>query len=382
MKFHSLVAIFAILALALQANAKGDGTLRRTLVAQNEITNTDYQPETSQGVVIMNTNTNTNSNEAQAAAQPVTVVEAAPVQDSRAENLRRARQGAEVQTEQKIVEKLEDSRLQDERNRAERLFGDRLDPQPAPVQQAPVYQAPVAPVAPVMAAPVVVEEEKPTQVTIEKVEIIHPAAPAVEMEKAEVAESKMEMPEEKGASRYFVGATLGTIGYDASNVESNHALGVSIGSIMATNWGVEGSFLYSNHFVDTFWEGGGLYRELNQMDFGVAAKYYFINAKLKPYLGASANYIYRSYEGRIKTGTYGSKAANVSEETTDAVNVGGLAGIEFEAASNVLIGAGLEYNRNLFNKSLSYSTYGLPDNTRALEEIDYYSIKVGAKMTF
>lgn len=377
MKFHSLVAIFAISALAMQANAKADGTLRRTLVAQNEITNTDYQPETTQGVVIMNTNTN--SNAAQAVAQPATVVEAAPVQDSRAENLRRARQGAEVQTEQKIVEKLEDSRLQDERNRAERLFGDRLDPQPAPVQQAPVQQAPVAPV---VVAPVVVEEEKPTQVTIEKVEIIHPAAPAVEMEKAEVAETKMEMPEEKGASRYFVGATLGTIGYDASNVKSNYALGVSIGSIMATNWGVEGSFLYSNHFVDTFWEGGGLYRELNQMDFGVAAKYYFINAKLKPYLGASANYIYRSYEGRIKTGTYGSKAANVSEETTDAVNVGALAGIEFEATSNVLIGAGLEYNRNLFNKSLSFSTYGLPDNTRALEEIDYYSIKVGAKMTF
>ena len=54
--------------------------------------------------------------------QPVTEVEASPLSESRAEMLRKARRQTEVQTEQKIVEKLEASRLADEKKRAKKLY--------------------------------------------------------------------------------------------------------------------------------------------------------------------------------------------------------------------------------------------------------------------
>jgi hypothetical protein len=122
MKFTTLVALVAIVSMAGKANAQGDGALRR--VAQND-------EATKEVNININTNANTNSAaqaQQQAVQQPTTVVEASPVVESKAEVLRKQRQNAELATEQKIVEKLEDSRLQEEKARADRLFGDRLDP--------------------------------------------------------------------------------------------------------------------------------------------------------------------------------------------------------------------------------------------------------------
>ena len=59
--------------------------------------------------------------------QPTTVIEATPLTESRAEKMRRARQDTELQTEQKIVEKLEQSRIEDEKKRSDVLFGDRFN---------------------------------------------------------------------------------------------------------------------------------------------------------------------------------------------------------------------------------------------------------------
>ena len=135
MQFNKLVAVIAILGLSFQANAYSDGTLRRSVqVAQNDTT-VVTESEPAQGVVIMNSNTSTNTTPSSASSaavsQPTTVVEAAPVTESKAELMRKARQGEEVKTEQKIVEKLEESRLREEQQRAERLFGNKLDAPPA-----------------------------------------------------------------------------------------------------------------------------------------------------------------------------------------------------------------------------------------------------------
>ena len=113
MRFSKQVAILAIIALAVTANAQNEGTLR-----------TIDESQATQGVVIMNSNSNSNTAAAVAPVQqPTTIVEAQPVQESRAELMRKARQNAEVSTEQKIVEKLEESRLREEQQprRAERL---------------------------------------------------------------------------------------------------------------------------------------------------------------------------------------------------------------------------------------------------------------------
>ena len=135
MKFTNMIAIVAML---------GVGSV---IHAQNE----DAQ-------VI---NVDANSPTAQAKPQPTTVVEAPPASESKADSIRKQRQGQEVQTEQKIVEKLEDSRMQDEKSRADKLFGNKLDNQQpaAQTQQAPPPQPVYTPPA----------QQQPS---IEKVEIV------------------------------------------------------------------------------------------------------------------------------------------------------------------------------------------------------------------
>lgn len=356
MKFNKLVAVLAITTLAVQANAQGDTT------------------------VIMNS-TNSSASTSQAVQQPTTVVEAAPVSDSKADLMRKARQNEEIKTEQKIVEKLEESRLKEEQQRAERLFGNKLD------------AAPAAAVVPVVAEEkkeeVKKEEPKevaptPAQVTIEKIEIVQPKEEPIKEEKIEpAAVSKIEVEEEKpvdAKDSFFVGGLLGVANYQASNVKSNYALGFSVGMNFKTNFVLEGSFLYSNHTVDTYWQAP-LYRDLDQMDFGVAGKYYILPGKLKPYLGASLTYINRKYTDRIMGWNGQSYNTNQSEET-NAINGGLLGGVDYQINEKFLIGGGLDYNMNISNQNNFLSQYQIPQGVTPLEEVDYYTVKINAKLTF
>jgi hypothetical protein len=388
MKFTSLVATIAIIAFAVNANAYSDGTLRRgsdVKVAQNDTTATSAKE--------VNININTNSAQAQAAAQqPATVVEAAPVAESKAEGLRKARQDAEVQTEQKIVEKLEDSRLQEERSRADKLFGNKLDAQPA--------AAPAPVPAPVAAAPAPAPApEKPAQVTIEKVEIIQPAAP-VAVEKAEPAgQSKADIQDEKkdeSAPKYYVSGLAGNLSYQANNVHSNYGLGVAVGTIIDERIALELSYFYSNSNIDDIYSGA-VYHKLDQNDIAVSAKYYLLKGKLKPYIGGSASYISRKYQDRLypQYSYYGSNSYGDTSETTQAVDLGVLAGVDFAINDQFMVGLGLDYNFNVMtmnnlnnNTSYYYGGYGygynngLPSNVQQLEKISFYAIKVNGKFTF
>jgi opacity protein-like surface antigen len=395
MQFNKLVAVIAILGLSLQANAYSDGTLRRSVqVAQNDTT-VVTESEPAQGVVIMNSNTSTNTTPSSASSaavsQPTTVVEAAPVTESKAELMRKARQGEEVKTEQKIVEKLEESRLREEQQRAERLFGNKLDAPPAAA--AATATAVATPDAAAATATAVVvpepkqEEVKPTQVTIEKVEIVQPKDEISEKPEA-VSSMKVEEPakDDEKSDKFFVGGILAAPNYDTSNVKSNFGLGVSLGVNLETNWVIEGSFLYSNHNVDTYWQFP-LYRELDQYDFTAAAKYYILSGKLKPYVGASISYIYRKYTSRSQYGNnpygYGYPYDTTStDEDSNSVNGGLTAGVDFAISKNILLGGGLDYSFNLMNRQDFQSQYGLPGGIKPLEEIDYTLIKVNAKMTF
>lgn len=379
MKFNVLVAIFAIAGLAGQANAYSDGTLRTaTQVAQND-TEVVTESQPAQGVVILNSNSNTAATSTTQATvqQPVTVVEAAPVSESKAESMRKARQGEEVKTEQKIVEKLEESRLKEEQQRAERLFGNKLEAAPAAAVAAPIAPA-------LIAEP---KEEKATQVTIEKVEIIQPA-PILKEEKIEAApiSSKMEIKEakEEGKDKFFVGAMLAAPNYNTKNVKTNYGLGASVGINLKSNWSVEASFLYSNHTVDSYWNYQ-LFRDLDQYDISGSAKYYILSGRLKPYVGGSVTYVYRKYQDRVYDvyGGGGSAALGWNDQETHAVNAGLLGGVDFMISESIMIGGGLDYNFNVMNKTeFPYQQYGMAGGTRPLEEVDYYTLKISAKMTF
>jgi len=398
MKFTNLIAVLAISAFAANASAYSDGTLRRStspdVVAQNDSTTTSKE---------VNININTNAAQAQQAQpgvsaqpQPVTVVEAAPATESKAEALRKARQEAEVNTEQKIVEKLEDSRLQEERARADRLFGNKLDPQPAPTPApapAPVVVQPVAPAPAPAPAPVV--DNKPAQVNIEKVEIIEPPKPVeVKETKIEpVPETKLEVKEEKKdeapAQQWYAGALAGNLQYSANNVKSNYGLGLEVGTIIDNRWGIELAYMYSNHNVSDLWSGY-LWHKLDQNDIAAKAKYYILEGKLKPYVGASVTYINRKYSEMF--GYSGSSSYNLGQEaSTNALDMGVIVGVDFEISKSIMIGAGFDYNFNVmnfndmnYNSYSSYNPYGYQQyqNVKPLEQINYYTMAVTAKFLF
>ncbi len=394
MKFSRFVAIIAVISMAASAYAEEDGgRLRRNVdVAESDMNDS----LNSNGVVILNTNTNSNNSsaeaestakqgqkttvEAEAIAQPTTIVEASPVVESKAEILRKQRIDAEINTEQKIVEKLEDSRLQEERARAERLFGNKFESnQTIVVEEQKQHHTPPV---------VIIEEEKhkidrPTQVTIEKVEIIHP-----ETDKSEVVIETRHKPhhheEEKPVekNRFFVAGQFGNLSYDASNMKSNYGLGVSAGTIVDNRWALELGYFYSEHSVDTWWVFP-LYSKLDQHDLSASAKYYVLPGKLKPYIGGSATYISRTYNERSKYEEYWYRNQN-EDESTSAVNLGVLGGVDFFITDNFSIGGGLEYSFNVMNNNpVDWGNdYGLPEDAKDLEEINFYVFKLGVKYAF
>lgn len=414
MKFNKVVAVIAIFSFAAQVNAaavqeqpNGMTTVASdTVSVESDAVTTTPQQEvvvpTNAAVVTEPTAPAVTTAPATAApvttapvtsAQPNTVVEAAPVSESRAEVMRKARQSEEVKTEQKLVEKLEALRLQEERQRAERILGNSGQPAAATAPTAAPAPAPqvVAPVVAPVVVPVVAEpkKEEPAQVTIEKVEIVQPKeeekAPVEKAESAAAVNAMkvedQEHKEEKGQDKFFVGGLLGAVNYNASNVKSNYGLGVSVGMNLATNWVIEGSFLYSNHSIDTYWQYP-LYRELDQYDFGITAKYYLLSGKLKPFVGGSAIYIYRKYQSRSQFGDYWNVNSSTSEESSNALNGGLTAGVDFAINDKFLIGGGIDYNFNVMNKQDFRSQYSIPTNVKQIEEIEYTVIKVNVKMTF
>ncbi|MFN9066012.1 MAG: hypothetical protein ACK5V3_02210, partial [Bdellovibrionales bacterium] len=209
------------------------------------------QPVTNQPIYIVNPPQAAQPAQAPVEAvqkQPTTLIEASPLTDSRAEGLRKARQDAELSTEAKIVEKLEQSRLEDERRRAQILFGDKLNggetqsqpaPSPAPVAVPVAPQIiiipaapaqPVAPVAPAVpvapVAPPVVETPK-TEASLEEKKI------EAEMEAALKAETSVAVPEVipvvPVAEKYFSGL-VGVSDTNSNLVKGNYLLGFTFGT--------------------------------------------------------------------------------------------------------------------------------------------------------
>src|SRR5438045_3203689 len=97
------------LMLAGLAHAQDGQSPQNSAAAKDKASTSAAQNSSSTNVVIQSSPQAT----AQApvvVSQPTTYVEATPLEESRADRLRKARQDTEVQTEQKIVEKLEQSR--------------------------------------------------------------------------------------------------------------------------------------------------------------------------------------------------------------------------------------------------------------------------------
>lgn len=336
--------------------------------AQNIQTNTGAAQELPQArrVLILNRSQNVNVQQ-----QPVTNVEATPLTDSRAAQLRRAREDAEVSTEQKIVEKLEQSRLEDEKRRANALFGNKLDEQNNIQEAAPVQ---------VQVIPVQQEQNQGQNLEAVKNDIISSVR--------EELNAKSE--KEEVASQAYISGSIGVTSYSgAVNVESNEAMGVSVGSRLDSNFIVEGSFLYSNHYVDNLNQSSSryfVYDDLDQYNFLIGAKYAPQFGRISPQIGALVSYTHRIYTQINQTSSYfDSRTESQGESKTDSIDVGLSLGMDIKISDNFVIGAEYKFITNLTNRSdsrLLDDYYSFYDIGTPLEEFDYSSFGLVGKILF
>lgn len=315
--------------------------------------------------------------------QPTTLIEASPLADSKADMIRKNRQNEEMNTESKIVEKLEQSRMEDEKKRASVLFGDKFEAlqngsaAPSPVQVAP---------APQPVQPVYVEQKK---------EVAAPA-PAVEVDAKETLtrdavreEVRAALDEDSKAitapveTRYFSGyAGIGEYP-DVKNVKGNYSLGAAFGT-RYDYFMIEGAFIMSNYGVDINNYAaipGGVRLDsydVNQYQGSIAAKYQLLGGMVRPVLGGLIAYSYRKY---ALTNSY----TNASQDTgsSHAIDLGINTGIDLEFSPKFSLGIDFRYMFNMSSRitsnyqNSSYGYVGTP-----LEKLQYYTTGISARVNF
>jgi opacity protein-like surface antigen len=394
MKFTQLAAVIASLILSitsLQVSAETeveadfqDAVIQDSIIetTAESVRNNKSGNQGSGGVIILNTNRNDNQNDSAANAEAdavavsevdTEVVAVAETQSqSQADAMRNARQSAEVSTEQRIVEKLEYSRLEDERRRADALFGDRFEDMDKKVIKKKIIKVDEDDYS---------QEDEHIEKKVIVKEVIKETAPVQSQVVA------IQPPQYLANDRTYMGFSLGGISYDAVNVESNYAAGVMIGQDLGNKVSVEGSFMFSNHFVDTFWVNP-LYSEVSQYDVGLTAKYTIFTGMLKPFVGAGINYVYRNYQDRLMTIDQGFGSGSQefgAEANTHAVDGSLLAGLDIELSRNFTLGAEFKYSSNVYvqnDEPVFAQRWAQPTFGKPLEEIDRSQVTVNAKFMF
>ena len=318
--------------------------------------------------------------------QPTTLVEASPLVESKADAIRKSRQNEEMNTETRIVEKLEQSRMEDEKRRAQVLFGDKFDAlqnkqqaqqQVQPVAPAPVQVAPV----PQPVQPIYIEQRREAAPAVEEKETLTRDAVREEVRAALNEDSKaITAPVEL---RYF-GAYAGIGEYpDVNNVKGNYSLGAAFGT-RYDYFMVEGAFIMSNYGVDVnnYAVLPGGYRvdsyDVNQYQGSLAAKYQLLGGMVRPVVGGLIAYSYRKY---ALTNSY----TNASQDTgsSQAIDLGINAGVDFEFSPKFSLGVDMRYMFNMSSKVTSnyqYSSYGYVGTP--LEKLQYYTTGLWARVNF
>ncbi|KHD87782.1 MAG: hypothetical protein OM95_12260 [Bdellovibrio sp. ArHS] len=339
-------------------------------------------PVSGQPIYILNQATPTSNaqlQQSQIQKQPTTVIEASPLTESRAEQIRRARQDAELQTEQRIVEKLEQSRMEDEKKRAGVLFGDKFN-QLDQTQQQPQQPQPVA-VQPVQVQQVQEPKENTRDIVREEI------AAAMKVEE--------EAPLAPLETKYVAGI-LGIGDYpDTRQVKGNYALGVAFGT-KYDNFIVEGSFLYSNYTVEGqgYYTGnygygygysGGTYIpdsiDVQQYTGSLAAKVQLFSGIIKPVFGGVVAYSYRGYSWDNKN-PYG--YVNDTKANSHAIDIGTVVGADLEFSPKYSLGVDFRYMWNLSSRVNADSNTWIsrPEYSNSLEKLQYYVMSLVGRVNF
>jgi hypothetical protein len=362
-------------------------------------------PQSGQPIYIMNQATPVSNAQASAQTQyqvqkqPVTYVEATPLNKSRADQIREARQQVEAETESKIVEKLEVSRMEDEKRRAGVLFGEQfnqLGQAPQQPQQQQQQQAVVVAPAPVAIAPVgVLAAPAPVQTAVADPEANRDLVR--EEVRTALDEEKKQKPETPTTQKYF-SALAGMGDYpDVKNVRGNYLLGATFGTKFEDTYAVEGSFIYSNYTVQKL-DSAGYYAvdqygntivvpplvDVQQYGVSMAVKYYLMNGMVRPIVGGVAQYSYRTFSWSAEN--YGGKSnAGGSDASSQAIDLGVITGADFEFSPKFSLGADFRYMFNMNSRvSTNNNSYFLttPSYGTPIEKLQYYNLSLVARVTF
>jgi hypothetical protein len=326
--------------MLVTANARAQGTAAAADNSNNVVVVTQAEPQKTVAV-----------NTVEIVKQPTVVVEAAPLSVSKADQVRKAREQTEIETETKIVERLEQARIEDEKRRQEAILGTLGAGTTAPAAKE------VA--APVAAAPVAAQQQPQV--------IVVPQASAAEAQKApSIEEVRNAVREELSASQqttdasnvvkakvaseiiekrhqpFYATGTVGIVNYDSYDIETIGALGVSVGKILNPKWSVELAGNFSTSYVD---ETAFVYREMDQWSVGMGTRFHIIpTSVVRPSLGFMVNYVDRTYSEPRDAGY---NYPYVGELHSRAVDYGFTAGIEFLLDDNFTMGAEYRYFTNL-----------------------------------
>lgn len=362
----------------------------------------------SQPIYILNQATptaNSQVQQSQIQKQPQVEIQASPLTKSRAEQIRDARQQAEVETENKIVEKLEASRMEDERRRANVLFAEpfnqlsnqnNIQAQNVNVNQQQAVQQPVQAV---QAVPVqVVKETKHEDDFEDDVD----TRDLIRQEIKAAMDTEKSLPEPVVQQKYF-GVFAGVGDYpDVRNVKGNYTLGAQFGTKFDDSYAVEGTFTYSEYQVDepsvygngAYYPAYGYYVprlvDVHQYSGSLALKYMLFNSMVRPVVGGLAQYSYRTFAWSQDQCGYscgGYNGSGSTEASSHAFDIGAIAGADIEFSKTWTLGIDFRYMWNIASRvnTDNYSAFLTSPNFGAgtpIEKLQYYTVNVVTRVNF
>lgn len=276
----------------------------------------------------------------------------------RADELKKNRQRAEIETEMKATEKIEESRLSDERRRSEALFGDRLRNSESPEPQM---------------APVIIQPAPaPAPVGIGRDELREDLKTILSEKEEEEKQIKALQPQSKS---YFIGMMGLTEFPKAENIQGSGVFGLGLGVEAKERLLVEGMFQYASYQSNYIW-----LKNIEEYSGSLAVKMQFSKGSVRPLAGAIAIYSYRTYTDTYQQYQY-QYGGGSQQSRVNALDMGVLGGAQFDLTDDFALGTEFRYLWNLTSKSDGYYPTYFP-NSEPLDNLSHYAFVITGRFNF
>ncbi len=307
------------------------------------------------------------------------------------EELRSKRYEFERETENRLAEKIEESRLEDEKNRLNKILGNKTQK----LEELPQELPPPPAVEVIVIGPEVEKEEivEPSQdigtellqkpvddlsAEVEKVKVIEldDNQPSYKASQETVEKPSLVSPVPSISSHlgeYFAVFGLGFARYPkAVNIKENLMFNVGFGKTVSPKVSLEGTYHYSSYDVDLEIAGTAtpaFIAEVTQHNIGMLTKYKIVEGVFNPYVGGTITYTYRDYQS---TDSYKSHA----------FDIGAIIGGEFKTNKRFNVGMSLSYMINMAYDQKFAPDLLLPSDGLPVEEFNYYFFSLYGKINF